>query len=425
MFMSMTIVEKILAEHSGREKVEPGDFLMPKVDFVFGNELGTALAIHGRDELLKKGVFDKSRIAVVPDHFTPNRDIAAAEQCKVIREFVKKSGIEHYYEIGRMGIEHVILPEKGLIGAGDLIVGADSHTCTCGALGAFGMGVGSTDFVFAMMLGEIWLRVPETIRVVCHGRLRDGLAGKDIILHLGGILGVGGARYMALEFSGGAIGHLSMDSRFSICNMAVESGAKTAVIEPDAVTENYLKARAKRPWKAYKADPDAGYTRTIDIDATKLDYQIACPDSPANVKGLGELRKDGTVKLDQVFIGSCTNGRIEDLRTAAEILRGKAVHPGVRLIVIPGSQEVYLQAVEEGIASTLVKAGAAIGTPTCGPCIGGHTGLLASGEICLATTNRNFKGRMGHQDSRLYLSGPAVAAASAVLGYIGSPEEIV
>ena len=423
--MGMTIAEKILAEHSGVERVAPGDFLMPKVDFVFGNELGTALAIHGREKLLEKGVFDKNRIAVIPDHFTPNRDIAAAEQCKVIRNFVKKQGIEHYFEIGKMGIEHVILPEKGLIGAGDLVVGADSHTCTCGALGAFGMGVGSTDFFFAIMLGEIWLRVPETIRVACRGRLPNGLAGKDIILHLGGILGVGGARYMALEFGGEAIGALSMDSRFSLCNMAVESGAKTAIVEPDAVTEEYLNGRAQRPWKAHTADADARYARTIEIDASALDYQIACPDSPANVKGLKALRSDGKVKLDQVFIGSCTNGRIEDLRTAADILRGRTTHPDVRLIIIPGSQNVYLQAVEEGIAATLVKAGAAIGTPTCGPCIGGHTGLLASGETCLATTNRNFKGRMGHQDSRLYLSGPAVAAASAVLGYIGSPEEIV
>ncbi len=422
--MGMTIVEKIIAEHAGAARAAPGDFLMPKVDFVFGNELGTALAIHGREALLKKGVFDKSRLAVIPDHFTPNRDVDAAEMCKTIRGFVKQQGIEHYYEIGQMGIEHVILPEKGLIGAGDLIVGADSHTCTCGALGAFGMGVGSTDFVFAMLLGEIWLRVPETIRVVCRGRLPEGRAGKDIILHLGGMLGVGGARYRALEFGGEAVRNLSMDSRFSLCNMAVEWGAKTAIVEPDAVTEAYLKARAKRPWKAHLPDADARYARTIEIDASGLDYQIACPDSPANVKGLGELRKDGAVTLDQVFIGSCTNGRIEDLRTAATILRGRTAHPDVRLIVIPGSQEVYLQAVEEGIAATLVKAGAAVGTPTCGPCIGGHTGLLASGETCLATTNRNFRGRMGHQDSRLYLSGPAVAAASAVLGRIGSPEEL-
>jgi 3-isopropylmalate/(R)-2-methylmalate dehydratase large subunit len=422
--MDMTLSEKILADRCGLDEVRPGDFLMPDIDFAFGNELGTALAIHQREDLLQRGIFDRRKVAVIPDHFTPNKDVNAAEQCRTIRNFVNKHKIEHYFEIGRMGIEHVLLPEKGLIKAGDVVVGADSHTCTCGALGALGVGVGSTDFFFALMLGKIWLKVPETIKIVYTGAMPEWLTGKDLILHTVGRLGVGGARYMTLEFCGDTLRHLSMDARFSMCNMAVEAGAKTAIIAPDDITVAYLEKRAKAPYKLYSPDEHATYNRIMEIDVEKLDLQLACPDSPDNVKSLREVRAKEKLALDQVFIGSCTNGRLEDLRMAARILKGRSVHPSVRLIVIPGSQDVYMQAVSEGIISDLVAAGAAVGTPTCGPCLGGHMGLLASGERCVATTNRNFKGRMGHYDSELYLSGVPVAAASAVLGYIGSPEEM-
>jgi 3-isopropylmalate/(R)-2-methylmalate dehydratase large subunit len=422
--MGMTIAEKILAAHCGLGEVRPGDLVMPKVDMVFGNELGTGLAIHRRERFLRKGVFDRERIAIIPDHFTPNRDVTAAEQCKTIREFVRAQGIRHYFEVGKMGIEHVILPEKGLIVAGDIVAGADSHTCTCGALGAFGAGVGSTDFLCAIVLGEIWLRVPESIRVVYEGRLPPWLTGKDLILYTIGLLGVDGARYKVLEFCGETMRQLSMDSRFSMCNMAVEAGAKTAIVAPDETTIRYLEGRATRPYTTYCSDEDARYSRVLEIDVEKLDLQLACPDSPDNVRPLQELTRE-KIPVDQVFIGSCTNGRIEDLRLAAQVLEHREVEPHVRLIVIPGSQDVYMQALEEGLIATFLRAGAAVGTPTCGPCIGGHMGVLASGERCVATTNRNFRGRMGHCDSELYLAGAPVAAASAVRGYIASPGEVL
>lgn len=420
--MGMTITEKILAAHSGRDCVAPGEFLMPKIDMLFGNELGTSLSIQGREHLLERGVFDPGRVAIIPDHFTPNKDIVAAEMCKKVRNFAKSQQLEHYYEVGRMGIEHVLMHEKGLVSAGEIVVGADSHTCTHGALGALALGVGSTDFFYALLTGELWVMVPETIRIVLTGKPGRWVTSKDIILHLAGLLGIGGANYKVLEFCGDALSYLSMDARFTLCNMAVEVGAKSAVIAPDEITLRYLEGRALRPWNIYQSDPDAVYCRTIEIDVASLGLQVAYPHSPGNVKSLtGDGEK---IPVDQVFVGGCTNGRLEDLRIAAEILRGKSVHPDVRMIISPGSQKVYLQAMEEGLFKVFVEAGAVVNTPSCGACIGGHSGLLASGERCISTTNRNFKGRMGHVDSEVYLSGVPVAAASAVMGYIASPAEV-
>lgn len=422
--MAMTISEKILAAHCGREKVEPGEIIQPKVDMVFGNELGCGLAIHRKEELLKYGVFDKSRIAIIPDHFTPNKDIQAAEQCKKVREFAREQQLEHYFEVGRLGIEHIILHEKGLVSAGEIIVGADSHTCTYGAMGALAIGVGSTDFFYAMMLGEIWLKVPETIKVELVGKMPEYITGKDIILNLIGRLGIDGAAYKVLEFSGDGAAQIPLDGRFTICNMAVEAGAKTASFGADRETIHYMEGRTIRPYTVYESDKDAKYAAKVTIDVSTLDFQVACPHSPGNVKDLGELAKTGKRAIDQVFIGSCTNGRIEDLRWAAKILKGRKVHPHVRLIMVPGSQDVYKQALKENLLEIFIDAGAAVCTPTCGPCIGGHMGILAAGETCVATTNRNFRGRMGHMDSNLYLTGVPAAAASAVCGYIASPGEM-
>ena len=423
--MGLTIAEKIMAAHCGGESIEHGKIIRPKIDFLFGNELGTGLAIHGREEILRAGVFDKSRIAIIPDHFTPSRNIEAAEQCKKVREFAREQEIEHYFEVGRMGIEHVILHEKGLIGAGDIIMGADSHTCTYGALGALAIGVGSTDFFYALMLGETWLQVPETIKVVLNGKMPPYLTGKDLILNLLGRIGGDGATYKIIEFCGETVSQLSLEDRFTMCNMATEAGAKSAIFAPDALVEAYLKERAVRPYTIYASDPDAEYCEVIEINVGELDLQIACPSHPANVKPLGEVLSGEKLPVDQVFIGSCTNGRIEDLRKAAKIIEGRKVAENTRLIVIPGSQEVYMRAMEEGLIKTFIDAGAAFCTPTCGPCIGGHMGILAAGERCVATTNRNFPGRMGHIDSELFLSGVPVAAASAVCGYIASPKEVL
>ena len=421
--MGMTITEKIFAAHSGVTSVLPGDYVQPKIDLLFGNELGTSLAIEGREALLKRGVFDNRRVVIVPDHFTPNKDITSAEMCKKVRRFAKDHKLEHYYEVGRMGIEHVLIHEKGLISAGELIVGADSHTCTHGALGALALGMGSTDFFYALITGHTWAMVPESIKVILKGAPDRWVTSKDITLHLVGLLGADGANYKALEFCGDALKHLSMDARFTLCNMAIEAGAKSAIIPPDEITMAYLKDRAIRPSTVYESDPDASYCRTIEIDVSALTPVVACPHSPDNVKPLGKITE--VIPVDQVYVGGCTNGRLEDLRIAAELIKGKKVHPDVRMIIVPGSQDVFLQAMEEGLFKIFVEAEAVVNTPTCGACIGGHSGLLASGERCVSTTNRNFRGRMGHKDSEVYLSGVPVAVASAVAGYLALPSEVI
>ncbi|MDR1827904.1 MAG: 3-isopropylmalate dehydratase large subunit [Methylobacteriaceae bacterium] len=421
----MTITEKILARHAGKEEVHAGEFVTVTPDFIFGNELGTGLAIEGREELLqKRGIFDTSRVAVIPDHFTPNKDITSAELSKTVREFVRRYHVGHYFEVGRMGIEHVILHEKGLVVSGDVIVGADSHSCTYGALGAFSTGVGSTDFFALLISGQLWFSVPETIKVVLKGKLSKWVTAKDVVLYLVGLLGADGARYKALEFHGDGVRSIPLSGRFTICNMAIEAGAKNAVFPADELTIAYQKGRAQRQPVYYEADADAVYCDVIEIDLTSLKPQLSCPHRPDNVKPFAEAVAGKNLPVDQVFIGSCINGRIEDLREAAGILKDRVVHPDTRLIVTPGSQEVYLQAVEEGLVQIFIKAGAVVSTPTCGACIGGHMGVLAGGERCVSTTNRNFRGRMGHYDSEVYLSGVPVAAASAVLGRIALPEEL-
>jgi 3-isopropylmalate/(R)-2-methylmalate dehydratase large subunit len=422
--MGMTIAEKILAVHCGAEIVRPGEYLMPKIDMLFGNELGTALALAGREELLRGGVYDPERVAIIPDHFTPNKDVQAAEQCKMVRRFARDQGLRHYYEVGRMGIEHVLMHEKGLVSAGELIIGADSHTCTHGALGALAIGVGSTDFFYTMLTGESWLMVPQTISVEFTGTPPEWVTAKDMILTLIGRLGEDGANYKVLEFCGDAVKGLNMDERFTLCNMAVEAGAKTAIIEPDEVSLNYLANRALRPPAVYTSDMDAAYCERIVLDASRLEPVVACPHSPANVEPLSKLA-GRDLPVDQVFVGGCTNGRLTDLRVAAEMLRGCCVHPDVRMIVVPGSQDVYLQAMAEGLLSVFIEAGAVVGTPSCGACIGGHAGLLAGGERCVSTTNRNFRGRMGHVDSEVYLASVPVAAATAIKGVLAAPWEVL
>lgn len=422
--MSMTLTEKILARHAGRARAHAGEYLNVKADMIFGNELGTALAIQGREDLLCDGVFDPSRIAIIPDHFTPNKDVTSAEMCKTVRKFVRRYGIEHYFEIGRMGIEHLILHEKGMVVPGDVIVGADSHSCTYGALGAFATGVGSTDFFALLLTGELWFQVPPTVRIVLTGALREWVTAKDVILHIIGRLGADGARYKAIEFCGDGVAGIDMAGRFTICNMVVEAGAKNALFAADDVTRAYLQDRALREGVYEQPDPGAPCADELIVALDTLEPQLACPHSPDNVKPFTQAVGGETIAVDQVFIGSCTNGRIEDLRLAARVLHGKSVHPHTRLIIIPGSQEVYAQAVEEGLVTTFVRAGAAVGTPTCGPCIGGHMGILAGGERCVATTNRNFRGRMGHYESEVYLAGVPVAAATAICGHIARPEEV-
>lgn len=417
--MGMTITEKILADHTGRQRVRAGELINAQVDMVLGNDVTAPLAIQEFERIGVKTVFDPNKIALVPDHFTPNKDIKSAEQAKILREFAKRHAITHYFEVGRMGIEHCLLPELGLVLPGDVVIGADSHTCTYGALGAFATGVGSTDMAAAMATGEAWFRVPETIRFIYHGRLAPWVGGKDLILYTIGQIGVDGARYMAMEFTGEAISGLSQDARFTMANMAIEAGAKNGVFIPDGITEEYVKTRAKRSYKFYTSDIDANYARVVEIDVSKIEPQVAFPHLPENARGISAV---GEVAIDQVVIGSCTNGRIEDLRIAASILSGKEVASNVRLIILPGTQAIYLEALQEGLIEIFISAGAAVSTPTCGPCLGGHMGILAKGERALATTNRNFVGRMGHPQSEVYLSGPAVAAASAVTGYITSPE---
>lgn len=420
--MAMTMTQKIFAAHAGRDEVHAGELVMAKLDLVLGNDITTPVAIGVFPNFGKEKVFDKTKIALVPDHFTPNKDIKAAAQCACMRSFAKEQGITNYFEVGHdCGIEHALLPEKGLVTAGDLVIGADSHTCTYGALGAFSTGVGSTDMAAGMSAGETWFRVPSAIKVVLKGAPRKWVSGKDVILHLIGLIGVDGARYQSLEFTGEGVAALSMDDRFSIANMAIEAGAKNGIFPVDDQTLAYLKEHGAKEPRVYAADPDAVYERTVEIDLAALEPTVAFPHLPENTKKISEV---GTITIDQVVIGSCTNGRISDLRTAAEILKGRKVAANVRCIVIPATQRVYLQAMEEGLLKVFVEAGCAVSTPTCGPCLGGHMGILAKGERCVATTNRNFVGRMGHVESEIYLASPAVAAASAIAGRIASPEGV-
>ncbi len=419
--MGMTITEKILAAHAGRDRVEPGELISVKVDMVLGNDITAPVAIDQFRKAGAKTVFDPEKIALVPDHFTPNKDIKSAEQCAKLREFAKEQSIRHYFEVGRMGIEHCLLPEQGLVRPGDVVIGADSHTCTYGALGAFATGVGSTDMAAAMILGEVWLKVPESMKFLYHGKLQRWVYGKDLILYTIGDIGVDGALYKAMEFCGESIENLSMDSRFTMANMAVEAGAKNGIVEPDKVTLEYVRGRVKGDYRVFRSDPDASYSAVYEYDAGKIEPQVAFPHLPDNVRPISEA---GEVRIHQVVIGSCTNGRMEDLRAAAEVLRGRKVHSGVRLLVFPGTQQIYLEAMREGLLEIFVEAGGAVSTPTCGPCLGGHMGVLAEGERAIATTNRNFVGRMGHPKSEVYLSNAAVAAASAVTGRIASPEEL-
>ncbi len=419
--MGMTITEKILAAHAGKDKVAPGELINVQLDLCLGNDITAPLAIEQFREIGARRVFDRDKVVLVPDHFAPNKDIKSAEQCRIVREFAKEQGLTHYFEVGRMGIEHALLPEEGLVLPGDAVIGADSHTCTYGALGAFSTGVGSTDLAAAMATGETWLKVPSSIKFVYHGHLNPWVSGKDIILYTIGKIGVDGAAYQAMEFTGDALAALSMDSRFSMCNMAIEAGGKSGIIAPDNKTLDFIQGRSKRRPTVYQSDSDAEYEQVYEFDAEDIELQVAFPHLPSNARAIGDV---GDVAIDQVVIGSCTNGRMEDLRIAAKILNGHTVDRSVRLIVIPATQKIYQQAIREGIVEILVDAGAVVSTPTCGPCLGGHMGVLAAGEKSLATTNRNFVGRMGHPESEVYLSGAAVAAASAVTGKITSPREL-
>lgn len=419
--MSMTITEKILAYHSGLEHVSPGDLIEVRVDMALANDITAPLAIKVFNEVGNPEVFDREKIALIPDHFTPNKDINSAQQAKMMREFAIHHNIKHYYELGQGGIEHIILPEKGLVVPGDLVIGADSHTCTYGALGAFSSGVGSTDLGVIMATGKIWLKVPPAIRIEYEGKLSPLVRGKDLILFTLGTLGVDGATYCSLEFSGPVIKGLPMSQRFTMTNMAVEAGAKNGIVETDEITKAFVAQRSHRSPFVCTSDPGADYEKVIKIQVDELEPQIAFPHSPANVRPLSRV---GDIGLDQVFIGSCTNGWLEDLRDAAAVIKGKTVAKGVRLIVLPGSQQIYREAIKEGIIPTLLDAGAVIGPPSCGPCLGGHMGILAEGERALSTSNRNFIGRMGHPKSEVYLASPVIAAASAILGSIGGPEEL-
>jgi len=419
--MSMTMSQKILAAHAGADEVQPGQFVECNLDIVLGNDITAPIAI---EEFRKAGVqqvFDKSRVVLVPDHFAPNKDIAAASQCKCLREFAHEQDLENYFEVGQMGVEHALLPEQGLVVPGDLVIGADSHTCTYGALGAFSTGVGSTDMAAGMATGKAWFKVPSALRFNLTGKPGKWVGGKDLILHIIGMIGVDGALYKSMEFTGAGVAALTMDDRFSAANMAIEAGAKNGIFPMDARTRAYVKNRGRRPSREFSADTDAVYERTYDIDLAKIPLTVAFPHLPENARAVGEAKD---IRIDQVVIGSCTNGRLSDLETAALILKGRKVAKGVRCIVIPATQKIWLDALREGLMDTFIEAGCAVSTPTCGPCLGGYMGILAEGERAVATTNRNFVGRMGHPKSEVYLAGPAVAAASAVLGKIGSPEEL-
>jgi len=421
MIRPMTISEKILAEHAGLREVEPGQLINARVDLVLSNDITAPIAIEEMRRIGATKLFDSSKVVMIPDHFAPNKDIKSAQQCQMVREFAKEFRLPNYFEVGETGIEHAFLPEQGLVLPGDLAIGADSHTTTYGALGAFATGVGSTDIAAAMITGEAWFRVPETLRITYHGKRRPWVDGKDLILYTIGQIGVDGALYKAMEFTGEAIANLPMDSRLTMSNMAIEAGGKNGIISPDKVTKEYVQSRAKRPYKFFQSDGEAKYSQTLDIDVTRIELQVAFPHLPSNVRPVSAA---GNVSIDQAVIGSCTNGRLEDMRTAARVLKGRKRAPFVRLIIIPATQEIYRQAMKEGLFEIFLDANAVISTPTCGPCLGGYMGILAKGERAVTTTNRNFVGRMGHPESEVYLANPAVAAASAVLGRIGSPEEL-
>lgn len=421
MARAMNITEKILADHAGLDEVQAGQLISAKVDITLANDITGPVAINEFNKIGVNKVFDEHRVVFVPDHFVPNRDIKSAEQVKQIREFVKAQDIEHFFEVGRMGIEHALLPDNGIVTAGDIVIGADSHTCTYGALGAFSTGMGSTDIACAMASGDTWLKVPSCIKVNFEGELNKWVTAKDLILYLIGDIGVDGALYKTLEIGGSTIRNLPMDGRFTICNMAIEAGAKNGIIIPDEITKKYLENRSIRTPKFYTSDENAQYERVITYNTADIEPQVAFPHLPENTKGISNV---GDVKIHQAVIGSCTNGRLSDIQATAEILKGRKVHKDVRLIVFPATQQIYLEAMRLGYLETIIEAGGAVSTPTCGPCLGGHAGILAKGERAISTTNRNFVGRMGHTESEVYLSSPYIAAASAVLGKIGSPDEL-
>lgn len=417
--MGMTMTQKILAAHAGLEEVKAGQLIEADLDLVLANDITGPVAIHEVSKLEKKTVFNKDKVVLVMDHFTPNKDIKSAEHCKCVRQYANQQDITNFFDVGEMGIEHALIPEKGLIVAGDVCIGADSHTCTYGALGAFSTGVGSTDMGVGMITGKAWFKVPSAIKVVLTGELKEWVSGKDVILHLIGITGVDGALYRSLEFTGEGVASLSMDDRFAIANMAIEAGAKNGIFPVDEKTVAYMKEHSDKEYTIYEADEDADYDEVINIDLSSLEPTVAFPHLPENTK---TVKESGDIAIDQVVIGSCTNGRIEDLRAAAKVLKGKHVAKNVRTIIIPATQSVYLQAMEEGLLKIFIEAGAVVSTPTCGPCLGGHMGILAKGERAVSTTNRNFVGRMGHVESEIYLASPAVAAASALAGKIAQPE---
>ena len=419
--MGMTMTQKILAHAAGLDFVEPGQLIEAKLNLVLGNDITTPVAIHEMERFKKQQVFDRDKIALVMDHFIPNKDIKSAEHCKQVREFSHKYEITNYFDVGQMGIEHALLPEKGLVVAGDVVIGADSHTCTYGALGAFSTGVGSTDMAAGMATGKAWFKVPSAIRVVLTGKPGKWVSGKDVILHLIGEIGVDGALYKSLEFTGDGVANLSMDDRLTIANMAIEAGGKNGIFPVDEKTVSYLKEHSSRPYQVFEADADASYERTVIIDLSALKPTVSFPHLPENTKTIDEV---GDIPIDQVVIGSCTNGRIQDLREAAEILKGRNVAKDLRCIVIPATQKIYLQALDEGLIRTFIESGAVVSTPTCGPCLGGYMGILAAHERCVSTTNRNFVGRMGDVTSEIYLASPAVAAASAITGKISAPSEL-
>lgn len=419
--MGMTMTQKILAAHAGLESVKAGQLIEAKLDLVLGNDVTTPVAIKEFNKIGVDKVFDKDKVAIVPDHFTPNKDIKSAEHCKLVREFAHCKDVTNYFEVGQMGIEHCLLPEKGLVVPGDVVIGADSHTCTYGALGAFSTGVGSTDMAVGMARGVAWFKVPSALKFVLKNKPAKWVSGKDIILHIIGMIGVDGALYKSMEFAGDGLQYLTMDDRFTIANMAIEAGGKNGIFPVDDKTIEYVKEHSNKEWTKFDADEDAEYDAVYEIDLSKLRPTIAFPHLPENTKTVDEAKG---LEMDQVVIGSCTNGRISDMRIAAQVLKGKKINPNIRAIILPGTQKVWLQCVEEGLAQIFVEAGCVFSTPTCGPCLGGHMGILAKGERALSTTNRNFIGRMGHPESEVYLASPAVAAASAITGKITDPEEV-
>ena len=420
--MGMTMTQKILAAHSGKSAVTAGELILADLDLVLGNDITSPVAIREFGKLGKNSVFDKNKVTMIMDHFAPNKDIKAAEQCKMCREFCGDMEITHFYDVGEMGIEHALIPEKGLVTAGNLVIGADSHTCTYGALGAFSTGVGSTDMACGMAIGKAWFKIPSAMKIILRGSLRKYVSGKDVILHIIGRTGVDGALYKSMEFTGEGLSSLSMADRLCIANMAIEAGAKNGIFEVDDTTLGYIRSHGAAEPVIYSADPDAEYDEVLDIDLSQIEPTVAFPHLPENARTFSEI---GNVKIDQIVIGSCTNGRLEDLQSAAEILKGRKVAKGVRVIIIPATQQIYLEAMEQGLLKIFIESGAVVSTPTCGPCLGGHMGILAAGEKAITTTNRNFVGRMGHPESEVYLASPATAAASALTGRITSPWEVM